>query len=100
MRYQPSTTHHNVDLVDFLSALPAWRQHAACVGHNTEHFFPSGSTGSASEDIAQAKAVCAGCKVRQQCLDYALDTGQQDGIWGGKLKTNGVACAANSSVKA
>ena len=37
--------------------------------------------------IKEAKAVCAGCPVRQQCLDEALkfSTTRQDccGIWGG-----------------
>jgi WhiB family redox-sensing transcriptional regulator len=32
---------------------------------------------------AQAKAICAGCPVRQACLAWALDTGQAFGIWGG-----------------
>lgn len=63
--------------------LPAWRAEAACSGLPTDDFFPVGSTGGALDRIAAAKAVCAACPVRVQCLDYALDTGQHDGIWGG-----------------
>jgi WhiB family redox-sensing transcriptional regulator len=33
--------------------------------------------------LARAKAVCARCPVAAQCLDYALATGQQHGVWGG-----------------
>ncbi|MGH8896463.1 MAG: WhiB family transcriptional regulator [Egibacteraceae bacterium] len=67
--------------------MPAWRDQAACVGDDTERFFPAGSTGGeAAAHIAEAKVVCAGCKVSQHCLDYALDTGQHDGIWGGKTE--------------
>jgi WhiB family redox-sensing transcriptional regulator len=49
----------------------------------TEMFFPTGSTGHALEQAEQAKAVCASCPVRVQCLDWALATGQDAGIWGG-----------------
>ncbi|MGH8896202.1 MAG: WhiB family transcriptional regulator [Egibacteraceae bacterium] len=34
--------------------------------------------------IACAKAVCAVCPVADDCLEYALDTGRTDGVWGGK----------------
>lgn len=29
-----------------------------------------------------AQRVCYGCPVRQECLDYALDTHQDQGVWG------------------
>jgi len=32
---------------------------------------------------ALAKAVCAGCAVRRQCVDFALSRGARDGVWGG-----------------
>lgn len=63
--------------------LPSWQAEAACSGMPTDDFFPVGSTEPALEQIAAAKAICATCPVRAQCLDYALDTGQQYGIWGG-----------------
>lgn len=36
------------------------------------------------EHIEAAKAVCRGCRVREDCLDFALATHQDDGIWGGR----------------
>jgi WhiB family redox-sensing transcriptional regulator len=33
--------------------------------------------------IAAAKAVCAGCDVRADCLEFAISTNQEYGIWGG-----------------
>jgi len=48
-----------------------------------EMFFPVGSSGVAVEDLAAAKAVCAVCDVRVACLDYAVETRQEFGIWGG-----------------
>ena len=35
------------------------------------------------EPTDQAKAVCAGCSVRAECLDYAIETTARFGIWGG-----------------
>ncbi|MGH8899929.1 MAG: WhiB family transcriptional regulator [Egibacteraceae bacterium] len=61
----------------------AWRDRAACLGQDTERFYPAGTTGVALDLTAQAKAVCAGCDVRSQCLDYAMGTNQGAGIWGG-----------------
>lgn len=61
----------------------SWRESAACLGADTELFFPVGSRGPAAEDIHAAKAFCGRCPVRVCCLTYALDTGQTAGIWGG-----------------
>jgi WhiB family redox-sensing transcriptional regulator len=46
-------------------------------------FFPIGTTGQALLQIAKAKEVCSGCTVKSQCLDFALETNQDSGIWGG-----------------
>jgi WhiB family redox-sensing transcriptional regulator len=60
-----------------------WRAHAACRGEDPELFFPADSTGPALAQVAEAKRVCADCPVRQECLRFALSTGQGYGIWGG-----------------
>ena len=60
-----------------------WRKHAACQGCDVELFFPVGVTGQAVDQIAAAKAVCAQCPVRAECLDFALATNQECGVWGG-----------------
>lgn len=60
-----------------------WRDKAACRDEDPELFFPLGSTGPAAEQIRRAKQVCAGCPARLQCLDWAVVTGQHDGVWGG-----------------
>lgn len=67
-----------------LSAQPdAWRATAACRDTDPDLFFPVGTTGPALEQIAAAKAVCTGCDARSACLEYALATNQDSGIWGG-----------------
>ena len=62
---------------------PEWRRDAACRLMPAEMFFPVGTTGMAVEDVAEAKRVCAHCEVRSACLNFALDTRQEFGIWGG-----------------
>jgi WhiB family redox-sensing transcriptional regulator len=46
-------------------------------------FFPVGSTGPAIAQLEAAKAVCATCPVSAECLQWALATGQDSGVWGG-----------------
>ena len=66
------------DFIAFLDDRPAWRDHAACRGVDPDLFYPpAGALG------ADAKAVCRGCDVREECLTYALDNGEKQGIWGG-----------------
>lgn len=60
---------------------PAWQQRASCRGQLADgelNWFPEqGHSGQA------AKAVCAGCPVRSECLDYARTLNITDGVWGG-----------------
>ena len=60
-----------------------WRPLARCRDHDTNFFFPIGVTGPAIEHIAAAKAVCGECPVQAECLEFALDSNQQYGVWGG-----------------
>ncbi len=55
-----------------------WRLDAACRDLDTAIFFPE-----MEEAVAAAKAVCATCPVREACLEFALITRQDDGVWGG-----------------
>ena len=60
-----------------------WRADAICRDTDPELFFPVGTTGYALLQIARAKEVCGQCPVNRDCLDYALETNQDSGIWGG-----------------
>jgi WhiB family redox-sensing transcriptional regulator len=60
-----------------------WRTRAACSSEDPELFFPIGTTGPAVEQVEAAKRVCAGCAVREDCLEFALASNQEAGIWGG-----------------
>jgi WhiB family transcriptional regulator, redox-sensing transcriptional regulator len=60
-----------------------WRTLAACQSIDPDLFFPVSSAGKSLEQVAEARAVCACCLVRRQCLAFALRTRQANGIWGG-----------------
>jgi WhiB family transcriptional regulator, redox-sensing transcriptional regulator len=79
-----------LEVIDAMNDLPdldfgklTWRRHAACLDEDPELFFPVGSTGRALEQIAQAKEVCQDCPVLSECLEWALETNQDAGVWGG-----------------
>lgn len=59
-----------------------WRAHAACSGYPNTLFFPS-ADGLDGGTVEKAKTVCAVCPVIEDCLQYALETNQRSGIWGG-----------------
>ena len=60
-----------------------WRAEALCRDTDPELFFRIGTTGAALVQIEQARAVCRQCPVQADCLDFALTTNQDSGIWGG-----------------
>ncbi len=55
-----------------------WQERALCAQTDPEAFFPEkgGST-------REAKRICMGCEVRNECLEYALSNDERFGIWGG-----------------
>jgi WhiB family transcriptional regulator, redox-sensing transcriptional regulator len=60
-----------------------WRHDAACREVDPELFFPIGNSGPALLQIEEAKQVCHRCPVTEDCLTWAIDTGQDAGVWGG-----------------
>jgi len=60
-----------------------WRGRSACRDSDPDVFFPIGSTGMALEQIETAKRICTACQVSEECLEFALATNQEAGVWGG-----------------
>ncbi|MFF8785058.1 WhiB family transcriptional regulator [Streptomyces sp. NPDC015125] len=60
-----------------------WRHDAVCREVDPEIFFPVGNTGPALLQIEEAKVVCRRCPVMGQCLQWALESRQDAGVWGG-----------------
>lgn len=61
----------------------SWRAHALCRDTDPDLFFPVGTTGHALVQIERAKEVCNECLAKEDCLEFALETNQDSGIWGG-----------------
>ena len=60
-----------------------WLDAGACRTEDPELFFPITASGPSARQIDAAKAVCHRCGVQDQCLHYALESHQSDGVWGG-----------------
>lgn len=64
----------------------AWQLRAACKGPQATAFFPPAHAERKEEKVSReerAKAICATCTVRRDCLEYALRIREPHGIWGG-----------------
>ena len=69
-----------MDIVSLLYRRPErdWQSRANCMGVDPDLFFPERGAST-----REAKEVCRGCVVRENCLEYALANGEKFGIWGG-----------------
>lgn len=70
--------------MEHLEDLSSWRDVAACARRSDVDFFvsPEDAVG-----VGRAMAVCASCPVARECLAFAVETNQPDGIWGGTTAT-------------
>ncbi len=55
-----------------------WKDRANCMGVDPDLFFPERGAST-----REAKEVCRGCVVLQDCLEFAIANGEKFGIWGG-----------------
>ena len=60
-----------------------WRTSAMCRDLDPDLFFPVGVTGMAVDQIEAAKEFCQICPSRGECLEFAVTTNQEYGVWGG-----------------
>ena len=65
-------------LLELLNDHQSWQRKANCMGVDPDLFFPERGAST-----REAKEVCRGCVVREDCLEYALANGEKFGIWGG-----------------
>jgi len=56
----------------------SWQERANCMGVDPDLFFPERGAST-----REAKEVCRGCVVQDDCLEYAIANGEKFGIWGG-----------------
>jgi WhiB family redox-sensing transcriptional regulator len=55
-----------------------WQEFASCRSVPVAIFFPP-----TDHEGDRAKAVCRNCIVREQCLEFAIASGERFGVWGG-----------------
>lgn len=60
-----------------------WRRQGACLNVDPEIFFPIGNGEAVLPQVERAKKVCGTCRVTEDCLGWALEVGELEGIWGG-----------------
>lgn len=60
-----------------------WRAAGACLSADPDLFFPIGTGTVASAQITMALRICDRCRVRDECFDFAMRTGETHGVWGG-----------------
>jgi WhiB family redox-sensing transcriptional regulator len=60
-----------------------WRSRSACLEEDPELFFPIANTGPALLQIEEARVVCRRCEIIETCLKWAIESGQEAGVWGG-----------------
>ena len=56
----------------------SWQEFSNCLGVDPDLFFPERGAST-----REAKDVCRGCVVREDCLEFGLQKGAIFGIWGG-----------------
>ncbi len=66
------------ELLNMLTEDKSWQSRANCMGVDPDLFFPE--RGASTKE---AKEVCRGCVVRDDCLEFALRNSEKFGIWGG-----------------
>ena len=96
--HHPNPAHRGTDLYEYettypqfhdlqVKGRPNWFDKAACRGLSANPtlrdrlFFPR--RGGLAVDIHTAKQICDGCRVKDECLQYALDNYIMFGVWGG-----------------
>lgn len=78
MSNQPGNLARDVAKITRIAPIGRWAGRAACAGTDPDLWFLE-TEGSYRE----ARAICAGCPVRAECLEWALETKTEHGLFGG-----------------
>lgn len=81
----PSVTVDPVDVLRREWPIPGWHAWALCAGMSFAEFFGAASDERPTmkrSEVSRARSICAGCPVKRECLDWALEH-EGFGVWGG-----------------
>lgn len=67
------------EITDLIGERESWQALGLCREVDPELFFPE----KGCNTVDDARRICGGCDVRQECLSYALDNNERFGVWGG-----------------
>ena len=81
------------------SPLNDWGPDGLCRQADSEIFFPEGVGGAVTKAVREAKRVCGRCPVREECLAWAVRTGQGYGVWGGLSRNERKALVRDTDVQ-
>jgi WhiB family redox-sensing transcriptional regulator len=81
MKKEPTTTGRSRALRAVGTG--SWESRAACLGMDTELFYPTGMSDAALAAAEKAKEICWGCPVRELCQQSAASRDVEFGVWGG-----------------
>ncbi|HEX2296088.1 MAG TPA: WhiB family transcriptional regulator [Actinomycetota bacterium] len=74
-----------MSLLDTATEKLDWQEEAACRPYDNLTFFGEEGESELEKQAreSRAKAVCRTCPVAEPCLEFAMETNQKYGIWGG-----------------
>lgn len=81
-RHVMQVTRQVAHAPDYSAERESWHDDALCNEYPADLWFPE--KGSHSDE---AKLICTGCPVKDECLAFALENGERFGIWGGLTET-------------
>src|SRR5512134_3514757 len=80
--------HRTMAHVQTITEDRSWQDQANCLGVDPDLFFPERGAST-----REAKEVCRGCVVQEDCLEYALANGEKFGIWGGMSESEAASAS-------
>ena len=60
-----------------------WLAAGACLSADPDLFYPATTGALGARQAAKAQRICGRCTVRRECLEFAMNSREVHGIWGG-----------------
>ena len=60
-----------------------WLAAGACLEEDPDLFYPVATGVVGARQAGEAQQICARCRVRRECLEFAINSYETHGVWGG-----------------
>lgn len=75
----------------------SWRDQGACIDHEAQFYSAEDEPkGERRRKEERAKSICADCSVLNTCKQFALESGELYGVWGGMTESERHAIAGRA----